>query len=172
MTVQRFDPREHAEPAVRSGWLHPGERLYWTRHSFNAAFEVPGRARSGKILKQSGWRTAGRRAMAVADGALAVVDFFATDISSGPSAPSVRIFGTQVDCFAAKPGPHSQRAFWILTDRRFGYLRADDDGRLITEWELPAGRFGYSEFKKKGAVYERFGFADGSGIDFQRPRGK
>ncbi|ADD40326.1 hypothetical protein [Stackebrandtia nassauensis] len=168
MTSPDFDPRRDAEPAVRSGWLRPGERLAWTRHTPTITFQVPGRGYRGKVLKQSPWRTAGRRALAVADGAVTVLDFFASDVSSGPSRPEVRVFGTRTGCRAATLAEaNAPRSFWVLTDQRFAHLRADD-GALHTIGEIPSDEFGYSEFTHKRLTYERIVFGDGSGIDFRR----
>lgn len=169
MTAPRFDPRTDAEPAVRAGWLRPGEQLVGTRFAFRVTFEVPGRGGNGKVLKQSPWRTVGRRALAVADGAVTVLDFFASDTLTDPARPQVRVFGTHVDCQAAvSTESHTDRSFWVLTDHRFGYLRGEDGGGLSTVWELPVGGFGYTEFRKRRITYERFTFGDGSLIDFRR----
>lgn len=169
MTVQRFDPRTDAEPAVRAGWLRSGEQLVWTRFAFRVTFEVPGRSGDGRVLKQSPWRTVGRRALAVAEGAVTVLDFFASDSGNDPSRPDVRVYGTRVDCQAAvSTESHTDRSFWVLTDRRFAHVYAED-GALHTDWELAGGRFGYQpDLRHKRIAYERFTFPDGSMIDFRR----
>lgn len=170
MTTQRFDPRTDAEPVLRTGWLHPGERLVWNRHTSIVTFEVPGRGGNGKVLKQSSWRTAGRQAMAVADGAFTVLDLFAGDVANDPARPAVRVFGTNIDCQAAKLAEaHRPGSVWVLTGHRFALVRFDAaESTPHTEWELPTGHFGYTEFTQKRVSYERFGFADGSLIDFRR----
>lgn len=168
MTAPDFDPRRDAEPALRAGWLRPGEQLAWTRNTPTITFQVPGRGYRGKVLKQSPWRTAGRRALAVAEGAVTVIDFFASDSPSSTSHPEVLVFGTRTGCRAATLAEaNAPRSFWVLTDQRFAHLRAED-GTLHTIGEIPSNEFNYSEPQHKRVQYERIAFPDGSGIDFRR----
>src|SRR5690606_13005982 len=119
-----FHVARDAAAVIQQWWLRPGEGVYWIRTGERPVFEVPGRSGRGRVLKQAGWRTAGRRALAAAEGAAKVLDYLSTDPSTSDDPPGVRVFGTRIDCQAAVFAEAAQwESSWVLTDQRFALLR-------------------------------------------------
>lgn len=169
MSQPGFHVARDAATVIQQWWLRPGEGLYWIRTGEHPVFEVPGRSGRGKVLKQAGWRSAGRRALAAAEGAAKVLDYLSTDPSTSDDPPGVRVFGTRIDCQAAVFAEAAQwESSWVLTDQRFALLRVTaPDAAPRVEAEVAAGQYGYHpRIKRRFVNYACVAFGDGSIVDF------